>query len=189
MQINFNFTKEQFINFNMHYYETSKVIQNSLLKQRLIGPIIYMIVPFVIAKKSDIPFIYWLVSFGIVSVLWFFFLPKYTKFRYKKTVEKLLNEKSEKIFGEKEFILGDEYILVKGEFQETKTEYDSIVDIMQTDEDLYLYTSSSSAIIFPKSAFKDETQKQEFLDKLYSKVSLPEKEQTKKGIFEMLDLK
>jgi hypothetical protein len=63
MKLEFNITEEDYINFNMHHIDTSKTYRRTIFKQRYIVPIVFLIVPFVLAKISKIPFSYWMVAY------------------------------------------------------------------------------------------------------------------------------
>lgn len=188
MKLYFNFTEEQYIDFNMHYYKTSKVIQKSILKSRILGPVLFMVIPFVMPKPSGLAAYIQFIVPAIISVLWFFFIPKYSKSRYSKAVKKMLRERDNSIFGKKELLLSDENILIKGEFQETKTDFSSIIDIQESDKAIYLFIAAASAIIIPNEAFESQAQKQEFLDKIYSKVTIKKQTENKKSIFDKMDI-
>lgn len=188
MQFKFNFTKDDFVDFNMNYFENSSVIQKSILKSRILGPVLFMMLPFVLQKLDNSPLTYWLVVFAITSILWIIFIPKYSKYRYKKAVKKLVNQKMDNIFGEKELFLKDDCILIKGEFAESQTLYDAIINVEEREKAIYLYNTSASAIIIPKLAFENVEMKNEFLNFINSKVIVQEPKEKKSVLAQMLDL-
>lgn len=77
MEIKYNLTEDDYINFNMFHIKNSKSAMRSLKGQRFAVPIIYIILPFVFPNALDSTFIFTLVAFLIVSILWVIFYPKY----------------------------------------------------------------------------------------------------------------
>ena len=58
MKLTYNLTEEDYINFNMSYAETSDTVKKSMLRARITGPVMFLLLPFVLRNVTDIPFAY-----------------------------------------------------------------------------------------------------------------------------------
>ena len=72
--------------------EHSDSIKRSLAIQRYMVPITFMIIPFVLARFTEIPFLIWLITFSLTSLLWILFYPKYVKKFTVKRISEIINE-------------------------------------------------------------------------------------------------
>ena len=74
MKLEFNITEEDYINFNIYHMNMSKTYRRTIFKQRYIVPIIFLIAPFLFVKISKIPFLYWMVVYGVLYIIWHAFI-------------------------------------------------------------------------------------------------------------------
>lgn len=187
MRVEFDFNKEDLINFNMHYFDTSNLIKKSLLKSRIMGTLIFIIVPFILRNsRLDIPNIVWFVTFWGIAILWFMFLPRISKNKFRNAVSQTATENKDNkyMWGKKIVELREDSIMVKGEAQETFTDYSSIINVVSTENAVYLYNSTASAIIVPSKAFKSSSEKEDFINLAKAKITV--KEEAPKNLFEKI---
>lgn len=171
MEISYQLTEKDFLDFNIHHAKNSSHIQKSILIQRISGPIIFLIAPFFATKQSGITIWYWFVLFGIVSIIWFIFYPKYIYWEISRKTMKIIKEGENKnILGEKTIVLTSENIIETGLSNEEKIKLNSIQKIEETEDHLFIYISSMSAFIIPLRAFEDSKSKDEFIKKIKEQI-------------------
>lgn len=172
MELEFELTEEDYINYNIAHSQKSPSIKRSILIQRIFGPIIFMGAPFFIIKFSDIPLWYWITIFGISSVVWLIYYPKYANWEIKRRVKKMLKEgNNENLFNRRKLALTGLGITEVSEIGESNINWDKIVSIEETTEYIYIYISSVSAHIVPKRVFKDTNEQKRFTDEISERIN------------------
>lgn len=167
MEINYNLTEQDFLDFNSYHAKQSPAIKRSILKQRLMGPVIFLIAAFLAIRRSDVQQSYWITLFGITSILWFIFYPKYFYWEISRRTSKTLKKKENaKVLGEKTIRLASGKLKEIGIDNEEIASLDSIEKIEETEKHLFIYISPVSAFIVPIEAFEDRESKKEFISKL-----------------------
>lgn len=156
MEINYNLTEEDFINFNLYHIKNSKTAIRSLQLQRMIGPLIFLISSYVFSKIGDVPFIGLFITFSIISILWFIFYPKYFYNHIIRHVKKMIKEgKNDGLLGEHRMMISEEGIVDSTTNGETKVNWSGIKELKEDGNYLYLYNSSVSAYILPKRELRN----------------------------------
>ena len=165
MEIKYNLTEDDYINFNMFHIRNSKSAMRSLKIQRFAVPIIYIILPFVFPNALDSTFIFTLITFFIVSILWVVFYPKYFYKSVNRRLKKMIKEgKNEGLIGEHKLITTVEGITDTTSYGETKVNWSGIKSLKEDSDYLYIYNSSVSAYILPKRDLKDVEQIRDYLN-------------------------
>ena len=186
MKLDYKLTEEDYINFNFSYAETSDQLKKSMLRARITGPIMFLVLPFIMKNVSSIPFIYWMGLFSLVAAAWFFLLPGLIRKKTIKQIRKMLSEKGNNFLGPKTLELRPDGIMTKGVEGESLTVYSAIEDITEYKGGVYIYTSSISAIMINPGAFSSDQERQDFVNVLRSKTNIKPKA-GKKSIFDKLD--
>jgi hypothetical protein len=88
LNLQFTLTEDDFIHFNLYHIHESSSTSRTLKIQRFSVPIIYMIFSFVFSKIADIPYVFMLVPFFLVSMIWVFLYPKYIKRKSSSSLKK-----------------------------------------------------------------------------------------------------
>jgi hypothetical protein len=167
MKIKYVLTKEDYIQYNLHHMRESETIKKSLFMQRYIVSLIFLIVPFVFAKVSEIPFVHWMIVFLIIYLIWMLYYPKYFASLTKKRLQKIINEgKNLSLFGERTISLNEDGIVESSKAGESKTNWSVVERVDETGKYIFIYVSSVNAYIVPTRAFADLNQKKEFVDML-----------------------
>lgn len=172
MKLSFELTEQDYIDFNLHYFDTSPTMRRSHNKSRLAGTLLFFVLPPVLRNMTDIPFWYWMTTLGIAGILWFFYFPKMMKRLYTKQIRKLLKEQKNYFIGKKTLELTSDGILTKGEDGESTVLYSSISKLQQHNGAIYLYNSAVSAIIIPADAFLSEKERNDFLNNITPHLNL-----------------
>jgi hypothetical protein len=151
--------------------EHSETIKRSLAIQRYVIPIVFMIIPFVLARFTEIPFWYWLIAFALTSLIWILFYPKYVRGFTAKRISAMVNEgKNRDMLGNHSLTLSDDGIIETSENGESKVSWKGIERYLETKDHYFIYISSVMACIVPKKAFENEEKKNEFVTILKDKI-------------------
>ncbi len=172
MELEFELTEEDYVNYHINHSKKSPSIKRSILIQRISGPVIFMIAPFFIIKSSEIPLWYWITIFGLSSIGWLIFYPKYANWEIKRRVKKMLEEGSnENLFNRISLVLTEKGITGVSSIGESNISWDKIVSLEETKDYIYIYISSVSAHIVPKRVFKNSNEQKEFINKISEQIS------------------
>jgi len=167
MKIDYQLTKQDYVDFNMNYMSNSKTVKKLFIAQRYIVPIIFLLIPFVMIRVTSIPLRYWFDIFLVSSVLWILFYPKYFKWTTSKRMLKMLDEgENTDMLGKRSLTLTEEGIMDSSTLSESKTDWNVIEKITQTQKHIFIFISSAAAYILPVRVFKSENEKKKFITKL-----------------------
>lgn len=163
MKIEYNLTENDYINFNIFHMKNSKTLKRTIMINRFLVPLIFLAMPFILNYMSDIPFLYWAISFILVYILWVSLYEKYVYRINRKRIKRILEEKSnEGLIGERVLEIDGENIKITNDSGESKFYIKSIKNIIEDKEYIFAYINSVSAIIIPLQAFKDNEDKERF---------------------------
>ncbi|MBU3143700.1 YcxB family protein [Clostridium sp. CF012] len=167
MKIDYQLTKQDYIDFNMNYMSNSKSVKRLFIAQRYIVPIIFLLMPVMLIRVTSIPLGYWFKVFLVSSVLWIIFYPKYFKWSVSKRISKMLDEgENTDMLGKRSLTLTEKGIIDCSTLSESKTDWSVIEKITQTQKHIFIFISSVAAYILPVHVFNNENEKKRFIDKL-----------------------
>ena len=167
MKIDYQLTKQDYIDFNMNYMSNSKTVKKLFIAQRYIVPIIFLLIPFIMIKATSIPLGYWVNVFLVCYVLWVIFYPKYFKWTVSKRILNMLDEgENADMLGNRSLTLTEKCIIDSSTLSESKTDWSVIEKITQTKKHIFIFISAVAAYILPVRVFKDENEKKKFIMKL-----------------------
>ena len=145
----------------------SPSLQRSLIAQRLVGPIAFLIAPFIVIRFSAIPIWYWMTVFSIASLIWLLFYPRYFDWEMRRRIVKMLLEgNNDHLFKKRKMAVKDKGITESSATGETNTKWNEINRVDETSEYIYIHNSSISAYIIPKRIFENENTLNIFLKEL-----------------------
>lgn len=163
VKLKYNLTEEDYINFNIAHMKNSKSLKRTMMINRFLTPLIFLVMPFVLDDISNISFWYWAVIFVLTYILW---VVLYEKNVYKiniKRIRKMLEEKrNESLIGERILEIDGENIRIINDRVENIIYIKSIKNIIENDEYIFIYINSISAIIIPIKVFKSIEDKELF---------------------------
>lgn len=163
MNLEYEITKQDYIDFNIYHMTHSVSMKRSLFIQRFIFPIIFLILPILLVKITDIPLWYWFSVFTISSVLWVIFYPKFLRKSVERKISKLLEEgKTTGIIGKHSFSFTEQGIVDRTEFSETK--YSLFEKVVESETHILIYVSAVMAYIIPIRIFHSVDEKNNFLN-------------------------
>lgn len=164
MEIKYELTKDDFLEFNLYHAENSKTVKKTLNIQRYIISIIFIFAAIVMSSYLDIPYSFTIPFYLVVFLIWVLFYPKYFKWHIKRNVSKMLDEgKNKGIIGEQSLSISNEGIISISEVGEMKNNWSSVEKIVKTDKIILIYISSISAYIIPIKAFNNEEEVNSFI--------------------------
>ena len=153
MEINYNLTEKDYINFNLYHIKKSETGKKALNMQRFLSPVLFIISAYIISIFSEISIILVHIIFLIISIIWVIYYPKYFYGLITRNVKKMIKEgKNDGLLGDHHLIMTDEGIVDTSSNRETKVSWPGIVNFLEDNENLYLYNSAVSAIYFRKES-------------------------------------
>ncbi|MBF8984094.1 YcxB family protein [Lutibacter sp. B2] len=169
MKIYYQLTEQDYVDFNLFHMNNSKSLKKSILVQRLIGPLIFIMSCFIAPKITNMPLWYWTSIMVVMSMLWFAFYPKQIERRCKKQVLKMLSEGQNRSLLAKGTLLVDEKGIIKSnEYGESNLKWNTINKIEVTNRHIFIYQNAISAIVVPLSSFGTKEEKEQFIALLKS---------------------
>lgn len=164
MEITYDVTEEAYIEFNLYHAQNSKTLRKTLTMQRVLVPIIYLVMAIVLSFVLDIPVLFMVIPFLIIGIVWAVFYPKYFYRHIQKSAKKLLREgKNEGILGTHTMIFTEVGLREVSATGEKLVSWAGIEHIGEDTSNLYLYNSGLSAFIVPKSSLTDILEVRQFL--------------------------
>ncbi|WP_157964165.1 YcxB family protein [Exiguobacterium sp. TNDT2] len=151
MQIQYELTEDDYTRFNLNHIKRSKTSKRMLILQRTIGPIMFLGASFVLATWLQETGWWWYGTYGVASILWFLYYPKYFERHVRKQTRRLIGERgNEGMIGPHTMNLDEDGLRDVNEFGETRASWAGIKEVVEEDDYVYLYNSSVSAHILPK---------------------------------------
>lgn len=175
MKINYELTKDDYIQFNMNHISKSKTIKRTLFIERYIISIMFLIVPFMLKGRSEATTIFYYAPFILIFALWVIFFPKYFKYSVKRRLLKMLDSgKGSSMFGQQNLSITDYGIFEFDNMEKSKVTLKDVEKVEVTADHIYIYINSADAYIIPMRAFKTLSEKNELIDllKMHCKVSV-----------------
>ncbi|PSL41478.1 YcxB-like protein [Planomicrobium soli] len=164
MEINYSVTEEAYIDFNLFHIKNSKSTQKTITIQRVIIPIIYLLIPILFSYILDLPFLFLFVPFFVFSVLWAVFYPVFVYRNVKRTAKKMIREgKNEGMLGNHKMIFSDEGLREKSSKGEKKVYWLGIEHLAEDTDNFYLYNIAVSAFIIPKKDVGNRAELKSYL--------------------------
>ena len=171
MQIKFDFTEKDYIEFTLFHVKHSEHFKKQILIQRLVLPFVPILASIIYIYFNGMNDILLLIVFGIFAILILLFYPKYFYRFVLKNAKKMINEKDNNILGERTIEFKDEYMITKTRYEQSTMNYDALIELSYSDSAFYLFNSPVSAVVIPFRAFENEEKKQEFMSFIKSKIN------------------
>ncbi|MCZ2256932.1 YcxB family protein [Sporosarcina sp. G11-34] len=164
MKIDYSLTEEDYLEFNLFHAKNSEAVSKSLMLQRFLSPIVFIIAAFTFSWVGDISLLASLIGFSFISILWIVYYPKYFYYLLMKNSKKLLKEgKNDGLIGERYMTLSEQGIIDVSSNGETKVNWAGIKSIQEDTNHYYLYNSAVSAYIIPKRALQNLEETRSYL--------------------------
>lgn len=166
MELQYDITKEDYIAFNLNYFNNNAIVQRSMLTTRIATAAICLL--------GGTGLMYWLklspwsvVVYVALAAACFFGVPPYMRHKMVKNVDKILkNANNKQLCGSKTLMLEEETFRLVGENEDTTYQYEAVQRIATDETHYYVFVDEFSAVIVPFSAFKNDEQRMEFYDRI-----------------------
>lgn len=167
MRIEYKLTKEDYYEFNLHHMSHFKKVNRSINIQRFLMPIIFTVFAVLTYRMGNTSLNIILPIYLLVSTGWVMLYPKFLQRAVNKRLNAILELESNKsLLEDKVLEVADDglYEILEGDNRVLSSK--EVVDIVETDKNVYVYLPAESAYIIPKKFFKDEKEKAEFKSKV-----------------------
>lgn len=167
MELHYQITQEDYIAFNLNYYDNNALVRRTVLTTR-IGTTALTVV-------GGGVLLYWLRAiqplaiavYVALALLCFFGTPYLMRRKVvKNTIRILQRATNQTLCGAKTLTLDEQSFTLTGENENTTYANTAVVRTARDEAHFFLYVDEFSAIIVPFSAFESETQKDEFYHRL-----------------------
>ena len=180
MKLHYIVTEGAYLDFNVYHFERSESVRKLIWRYRILIPAVWSLlaVGFSVARYyvSGRVLITYPAFFIALAALWYFLYPFFYWRSFKKRLKALVTEGfgSEAIGDVTLELLGDH---LRGERGGMVSEiaYSNIEKLVEHNEHLYIYISSSGAFIVPLIAFDDKTPYRAFRNNLEEKMRAAQK--------------
>lgn len=155
-KFSYELTEQQFVEFNLYHAKHSTAVQRSLINQRFVVPIVYLVLPFIMAPIFDLSWWALMIPFVLFAVLWILAFPAYFYWNIKRVSRKMVNEgRNEGLLGPRELFIDSEGVREVTANGEAHVRWSGIEKCGQDERNVYLYNGAMSALIVPKHAVSD----------------------------------
>ena len=171
MELHYDITKQDYIDFNLNYYVNNAVVQRSILLTRVMTAALV-----IVGGTALMYFVHGLSVFSVavyvaLAAVCFFGTPWYMKRKVVKNVDRILkNAKNKQLCGPKTLTLREDEFELVGENEGTVYKSGAVQRTASDDKHYYIFVDEFSAVIIPFSAFASEQQKREFYDRITANI-------------------
>lgn len=164
MKIEYDLTKEDFIEFNMYRILNSDKVRSSLFKQRYFISLDFLAVVFILSLIAGAPWKLFLPILILIYLLWVTYYPRSFNNKAKRNIEKMIDERNDNsVFGKYTLTIDTEGIVEDSKSKKIKTKWSQVGKIIETDQYIFIKASDTDTFIIPKSAFETIDLKNKFV--------------------------
>ncbi|MDO5708116.1 MAG: YcxB family protein [Andreesenia angusta] len=161
MKKDFVLTKEDYIDFNLYFYNNSPQLIRKRNIQRFIFPVVYLLIPVFLNNFNKVPYKQTLPIFIIAAIAWLIIYPKLSIYGVEKNVKRIV-EKSEKgensLTGDYTIETKEDGLLISKENGNVDIKWNQIIDLKEDDKRIYIFMSPMVAYIVKKEAFSPDEE-------------------------------
>lgn len=168
-ELNYQMTKEDYIEFNEFHSKNSKTVMRSINFTRMLVPILIFFFLFISGNIKDLVMIS---IFSIYSVLWFIFSSKIILYSIRKKVLKMVEEDNQgDLFTLKKITIDNSRIHWQSENSAGNYNWSTVVKVCETNKAVYIYVSSIQALVIPKRLSSQMIDMKELVDYCREKIN------------------
>lgn len=151
MEVEYHLTEEDFIQFNVFHVKNTKIARRSLMINRIVGPIFFLIFGYFYSQVDGDLNLGIIATVIILSALWVILYPKYFAALVKRNTKKGLdNDNKQGLFGHHRLTMTDDGVFDSTSIGTTSTRWESILEFQEDQYNFYLYYGPTNAYIIPK---------------------------------------
>lgn len=167
MELHYEITQQDFVDFNLYYFDHTPAVQRSIFISRVAIAAIVIIggslLMALLGSLSLIP----LMGYLVLAAVFFFGIPWYMRRKAGKNAGRILREAENKhLCGPKTFILHEDKFELKGENEDTSYPYETVQRIVEDENHYYIFIGDRSGLIIPFAAFANKDQKADFYGRM-----------------------
>lgn len=172
MELHYTITKQDYIDFNLNYYENNALVQRSITVTRIATAAICLLGGSALMYWLDLLSPLSVAVYALLAVACFFGMPWYMKRKMIKNVGRILQRANNKqLCGEKTLILREKELELIGENEDSTYQREAVQRTASDAGHYYIFVDEFSALIIPFTAFADEQQKQSFYDQVTAHIT------------------
>lgn len=165
MEITYELTEEDYLQFNLYHVKHSATAVKSLKWQRFLTPVFFLVIAYLFSVIGEGSAIFSFIVFGVFGIIWVVYYPKYFYRVVGRQTKKMLKEgKNDGILGKQQMMLSQEGIIHVAVNRESRTQWMGIQKIVEDNDYFYLYNSAVSAYILPKRAVANVREVKAYID-------------------------
>lgn len=165
MNIKYEFTEQDYIDFNIYHSHHSPSIKRLLRLQRYGVALLLMILVPVMHLIGCGSLIFLFTYFAVIAIVWIIIYPKVYERSLKRRIIKLVEEgKRNYLFGWHELTITQDGI--HGKTEASETTWHCIEKAVETEKHVLVYVNSITAVVISKNAFASSEEKDRFLNEL-----------------------
>lgn len=167
MELHYTITKQDYIDFNLNYYENNALVQRSITITRVATAVICLLGGSALMYWLDLLSPVSVAVYALLAAACFFGMPWYMKRKMVKNVGRILQRATNKqLCGEKTLILSEDKLQLIGENEDSTYQREAVQRTASDAGHYYIFVDEFSALIVPFTAFADEQQKRSFYDQV-----------------------
>lgn len=182
MELNYEITEKDFVDYNMYFIDHDPLTQKSIRNMSI------MLAGLVIVGGTGLMYLVGALSpvsiavYLVLAIACFFAGPALFKRKARKNVHLTIKRAANKhICGPKTLRLTDKGVQLVGESEDTLHPYEAFKRVTAAQNQVYLYLDDLSALIVPNSAFVDAQDKDHFIRLLEGRIAEARQTESKKN--------
>ncbi len=157
MNINYKLTNSDFLEYQLYTSSKSESHKKKRRNNRILGPILFLPYGFYLTNKDKNYFA--LIIFGISSLLWFIFYPKYSSWRYKNHFQKHIEENyKNRIDQPVEIDFYENSLIAKDFTSESKINGSELKELIEIKTHFFIKLGTDSCLIVPKHSIENQAE-------------------------------
>lgn len=167
MELNYELTKEDYVDFNMYHVKNSKETKKAVFIQRYVISLMFLIIPIVIwiLKKETFNIIY--VICPLFWIMWILFYNKAFDRSITKKINRMLDKSiNSGLIGMHNITIDNGELIEKTSNGYIKNNIRDINEIQETKDHIFIYISNNNAYVIPKRTFKSKEKLNNFKTEL-----------------------
>ncbi|URZ05995.1 YcxB family protein, partial [Clostridium felsineum] len=167
MEISYQISREELINFHVSYFKETKIYKRATIKQVIL--VTLFIILTCIIFRNIYYFLIEIITYIVFSIL----IRKNISVLLRKKLNKVfLSEKYNDYFEKTKIIITETELQSKTNLSEKNYKWQTIKIISLLDNYIFIITTSNDEFLIPNSAFKDNNDKEKFLNALTKNTNL-----------------
>ena len=166
MNIEYDRTIQDVIDFNLFHMSHSSSIKRQLLRMQILTVVLVLPLVFSIFYLINHTInIFTLIITILSGILAFVLYPQFSRESTISRIRKMLGEGSNRaMLGHQVVTFSPEGIFRKNQSTESKINWSAVEKVVQSDKHFFLYISSINALEIPKSCLPSEKEQKDFLE-------------------------